>query len=175
MAGPANAVSRDGLHVAKRDRVVYVTLDRPAALNAIDDAMVDGLDRVLADVEADHAIRALVLDGRGEVFCVGMDLACLDRGFRDHGYFRRFLERLNTVLLRMEALPRGGGVVFENEIFGGAIPRQYVPAVEKGIRESAARGFLAGYPVVVPSGWCCSDPAPQPAGRCRSFGRDLYG
>jgi elongation factor G len=38
--------------------------------------------------------------------------------------------------------------VFENDIFGGAIPRQYVPAVEKGIRESAARGFLAGYPVV---------------------------
>ena len=39
-------------------------------------------------------------------------------------------------------------MVFENDIFGGAIPRQYVPAVEKGIHESAARGFLAGYPVV---------------------------
>jgi elongation factor G len=39
-------------------------------------------------------------------------------------------------------------VVFGNEIFGGGIPRQYVPAVEKGVRESAARGFLAGYPVV---------------------------
>src|SRR5580658_35380 len=50
--------------------------------------------------------------------------------------------------IRMEAMPRGGGVVFENDIFGGSIPRQYVPAVEKGIRESAARGFLAGYPVV---------------------------
>jgi elongation factor G len=50
--------------------------------------------------------------------------------------------------LRIEPLPRGSGVVFANEIFGGAIPRQYVPAVEKGIHESAARGFLAGYPVV---------------------------
>ena len=40
------------------------------------------------------------------------------------------------------------GFQFANEIFGGAIPRQYVPAVEKGIRESAVRGFLAGYPVV---------------------------
>ncbi|HEY0309486.1 MAG TPA: elongation factor G [Acidobacteriaceae bacterium] len=49
--------------------------------------------------------------------------------------------------LRIEAQPRGTGVVFENEIFGGAIPRQYVPAVEKGVRESAARGYLAGYPV----------------------------
>ncbi len=50
--------------------------------------------------------------------------------------------------LRIEPQPRGSGVTFGNEIFGGAIPRQYVPAVEKGVRESAARGFLAGYPVV---------------------------
>jgi elongation factor G len=50
--------------------------------------------------------------------------------------------------IRMEPLPRGSGIVFENDIFGGAIPRQFVPAVEKGIHESAARGFLAGYPVV---------------------------
>jgi elongation factor G len=50
--------------------------------------------------------------------------------------------------IRLEPLPRGSGIVFENDIFGGAIPRQYVPAVEKGIQESAARGYLAGYPVV---------------------------
>jgi len=50
--------------------------------------------------------------------------------------------------LRIEPQTRGSGVSFGNEIFGGAIPRQYVPAVEKGVRESAARGFLAGYPVV---------------------------
>jgi elongation factor G len=50
--------------------------------------------------------------------------------------------------LRIEPQPRGTGVVFGNEIFGGAIPRQYIPAVEKGVRESAARGYLAGYPVV---------------------------
>lgn len=50
--------------------------------------------------------------------------------------------------LRLEPMPRGAGFEFANEIFGGAIPRQYVPAVEKGVRESAARGYLAGYPVV---------------------------
>ena len=50
--------------------------------------------------------------------------------------------------MRMEPLPRGSGFEFANEIFGGAIPRQFVPAVEKGVRESAARGYLAGYPVV---------------------------
>jgi elongation factor G len=50
--------------------------------------------------------------------------------------------------IRLEPLPRGTGFEFGNEIFGGSIPRQYVPAVEKGIVETALRGFLAGYPVV---------------------------
>ncbi|HXE30548.1 MAG TPA: elongation factor G, partial [Terriglobales bacterium] len=50
--------------------------------------------------------------------------------------------------IRMEPLSRGGGFEFVNEIFGGAIPRNFIPAVEKGIQESAHRGFLAGYPVV---------------------------
>ncbi|HEX8811070.1 MAG TPA: elongation factor G [Terracidiphilus sp.] len=50
--------------------------------------------------------------------------------------------------VRLEPLPRGSGFQFASEIFGGSIPRQYVPAVEKGIVESATRGYLAGYPVV---------------------------
>jgi elongation factor G len=50
--------------------------------------------------------------------------------------------------IRMEPLPRGARFEFSNEIFGGAIPRQYIPAVEKGIVEAAANGYLAGYPVV---------------------------
>lgn len=50
--------------------------------------------------------------------------------------------------IRMEPLPRGAKFEFANDIFGGSIPRQYIPAVEKGIVEAAANGFLAGYPVV---------------------------
>ena len=50
--------------------------------------------------------------------------------------------------IRMEPLPRGGDFEFLNDIFGGSIPRQFVPAIEKGIQESRLRGFLAGYPVV---------------------------
>jgi elongation factor G len=50
--------------------------------------------------------------------------------------------------IRMEPLPRGGDFEFVNEIFGGAIPKNYIPAVEKGIVEAAQGGFLAGYPVV---------------------------
>jgi elongation factor G len=49
--------------------------------------------------------------------------------------------------IRMEPLPHGG-FEFVDEIVGGSIPRNFIPAVEKGIVESAARGYLAGYPVV---------------------------
>ena len=50
--------------------------------------------------------------------------------------------------IEMEGLPRGGGYIYEDGIVGGVIPRQYIPAIDKGIQETAARGFLAGYPVV---------------------------
>ncbi len=50
--------------------------------------------------------------------------------------------------IKMEPLVRGSGFEFVNDIFGGAIPRNFIPAVEKGIIEAAAKGFLAGYPVV---------------------------
>ncbi len=52
--------------------------------------------------------------------------------------------------IKMEPLPRNAEVEFEfvNDIFGGAIPRNFIPGVEKGIKDAAARGYLAGYPVV---------------------------
>ncbi|MEE8449080.1 MAG: elongation factor G [Thermodesulfobacteriota bacterium] len=52
------------------------------------------------------------------------------------------------VWLELSPQSRGGGFEFENNIVGGAIPRQYIPAVEKGIVEAMADGVFAGYPVV---------------------------
>ncbi len=49
--------------------------------------------------------------------------------------------------LRVEPLPRGQGIEFVDEIFGGAIPSRYIPSVEKGVREALEKGFLAGYPL----------------------------
>jgi len=48
----------------------------------------------------------------------------------------------------LEPLPRGSGIEFEDEIRGGDIPREFIPAIEAGIREAAESGVLAGYPVV---------------------------
>jgi elongation factor G len=48
----------------------------------------------------------------------------------------------------LEPLPRGSGIEFEDEITGGAIPREFIPPIEAGIREAAESGVLAGYPVV---------------------------
>jgi elongation factor G len=50
--------------------------------------------------------------------------------------------------IRVEPLPRGTDFEFVDDIFGGSIPRQFVPAVEKGIQDARVRGYLAGYPMV---------------------------
>jgi len=50
--------------------------------------------------------------------------------------------------IKMEPIERGKGIEFVDDVFGGAIPKNWIPSVEKGIRDSAARGYLAGFPVV---------------------------
>ncbi len=50
--------------------------------------------------------------------------------------------------IEMSPMPRGEGYLFEDKIVGGVVPRQYIPAVDKGIQEASVDGFLAGYPVV---------------------------
>jgi len=52
------------------------------------------------------------------------------------------------VWLTIEPLPPGGGFKFENEIVGGVVPREYIPAVDKGVQEALTNGIQAGYPVV---------------------------
>jgi elongation factor G len=56
--------------------------------------------------------------------------------------------QFGEVFLRVEPLPRGAGFEFVNEVVGGAIPTQYIPAVEKGVRQVLLDGAIAGFPVV---------------------------
>jgi elongation factor G len=57
-----------------------------------------------------------------------------------HGQF-------GDVWLEVEPLPRGGGFEFVDRVVGGSVPKNFIPAVEKGVREALGEGFLAGYPV----------------------------
>src|SRR6185503_13583878 len=52
------------------------------------------------------------------------------------------------VKLRFEPLPPASGFVFENAVVGGAVPKEYVPGVEKGLKASTETGVLAGFPVI---------------------------
>lgn len=56
--------------------------------------------------------------------------------------------QFGVALVRFEPLSPGSGYEFADEVKGGSIPRQYIPAVDRGIREALERGILAGYPVV---------------------------
>ena len=56
--------------------------------------------------------------------------------------------QFGEVELRVEPLPRGAGFEFASAVVGGAIPSQYIPAVEKGVRQALAEGAVAGYPIV---------------------------
>jgi elongation factor G len=53
-----------------------------------------------------------------------------------------------VVELAVEPLPPGSGLVFENKVVGGAVPREFIPAVEAGVRDGMARGVLAEHPIV---------------------------
>ncbi len=55
--------------------------------------------------------------------------------------------QFGEVYLRVEPLEQGSGFVFEQELFGESIPRQYLPAIEKGVRDVIAAGAVAGYPM----------------------------
>ncbi len=69
---------------------------------------------------------------------------------RVQGRFRRQTGgrgQFGDVWVRVEPMPRGEGFEFANEVKGGAVPRNFVPAVEKGVREAMGKGVLAGYPM----------------------------
>ncbi|PZC47813.1 MAG: elongation factor G [Chloroflexi bacterium] len=52
------------------------------------------------------------------------------------------------VMITLEPLPSGSGFVFDNKVTGGTVPKEYIPAVEKGVSKSLPEGVLAGYPIV---------------------------
>ena len=113
------------------------------------ETIISGLGEIQLDVAAERMARK---------FGVNVDLSTPKVPFREtitvsanaeykhkkqtggHGQY-------GHVLLKLEPLPRGSGVQFEEHIVGGSIPKNYIPAVEKGVNEAVQEGVLGGYPV----------------------------
>lgn len=103
---------------SSEDGVARLVLDRPEALNALDSDMLRASLRALDAIAADAALRVVIIESTGPVFCAGFDLAELDRGdaashrtaFR---LFNRFARRLQTlpqpVIVRVQGLATAGG------------------------------------------------------------------
>jgi elongation factor G len=142
------------------------------------DKLSNALTRVVEEdptihVERDHETAETLLSGMGEAH-IDITIERMQRKFgvevekhdvhvpyretirkpaRANGRFKRQgggHGQFGDVTLEIEPLPVGGAdeFLFENKIVGGVVPREYVPGVEKGVRESLKRGFLAGYPML---------------------------
>ena len=94
----------------QRDGIVTLTLNRPESLNAMNEAMMGELERVLIQIEADPAVRAVVLTGAGRAFSSGGDQkrggAEVPPSFFEGDPGGALIERLNRCILRMQRLPK---------------------------------------------------------------------
>lgn len=135
----------------------------------------DALHKIQAEdpsvnIEHDHAqnqtvIYALgelhlrvVLEGLKERFNVDIETSPPRIAYREtilvaaEGHYRHKKQtggagQFGEVFLRVKPMRRGAGFSFNNEVVGGAIPRQFIPAVEKGVRQAMTQGVIAGYPI----------------------------
>jgi elongation factor G len=111
--------------------------------------IISGMGELHLEIITDRLMREFKVDAR-----VGKPMVAyretVTREVQAEGKFIRQTGgrgQYGHVVLDMKPLPAGGGVVFENKIIGGVVPREYIPAVEKGVKEAAATGVL-GYPMV---------------------------
>jgi enoyl-CoA hydratase/carnithine racemase len=93
------------LRYIEQDRVGIVTFCTPHNLNALSEKRLEELEAVLGTAETSAGLGALVITGEGKAFCVGLDLALLERAFSDIPYFESIVRRMAALIARLEALP----------------------------------------------------------------------
>jgi 2-(1,2-epoxy-1,2-dihydrophenyl)acetyl-CoA isomerase len=104
---PMTGLKAESLLVDRTDAVVTLTLNRPDAMNALDIELKEALRDTLASIEADRSVRAVVLAGAGNAFCVGQDLReharDLDKGATELDTVR---QHYNPIAQRLASLPK---------------------------------------------------------------------
>jgi elongation factor G len=131
--------------LAEEDPTIHVTRDAEAK-----QTVISGLGESHIEIVADRLKRKFNVDVQLGAPRVPYR-ETVRRASRAQGRYKKQTGgrgQFGDATIEMSPLPRGEGFVFEEKIFGGAIPRQFIPAVEKGIRESLHAGIVAGYPVV---------------------------
>jgi enoyl-CoA hydratase len=128
--GPVLIEDRDG-------GVRVITLDRPPA-NAIDDTLLAALDDALADAEADAAVRALVVTGRGPFFCAGFDLRARQRDDAESG---GVVDLYRSAHRRLLAMPKPTVALVNGHAVAGGLVIALACDVRIGVDEAATIGL----------------------------------
>jgi elongation factor G len=112
--------------------------------------LIHGMGELHLEIIVDRLLREFRVEAN-----VGKPQVAYRETIRKHGEAQgKFVRQTGgrgqygDVYIEVEPNEPGGGFLFENKIVGGAVPREYVPAVEKGIKEAMETGVLAGYPMV---------------------------
>ena len=111
--------------------------------------IISGMGELHLEIIVDRLMRELKVDARVGKPQVSYRETITEEARAEGKFVRQTGGRgqYGHAMLTVKPLPAGAGVVFENKIVGGAIPKEFIPAVEKGVREAAATGIL-GYPMV---------------------------
>jgi elongation factor G len=112
--------------------------------------LIHGMGELHLEIIVDRLLREFKVEAN-----VGKPQVAYRETIRKHGEAQgKFVRQTGgrgqygDVYIEVDPNEPGGGFVFENKIIGGSVPREYVPAVEKGIKEAMETGVLAGYPMV---------------------------
>ncbi len=89
-----------------RNHAFWITLNRPATLNALSPEVIAGIGRGLDKAQDDASVHAVVIAGEGRAFCAGADLTFIESAGPDGNAFRQFLQSLMEVLTRLERFPK---------------------------------------------------------------------
>jgi len=149
-------MTTDVLKRATQGHIATLTLDRPAALNALSDALLAALSAELAALAEDRTVRVVVLRGAGKAFCAGHDLREMQAGRQaeDGGraYFADLFARCSTVMQALRALPQP--VIAEVHGIATAAGCQLVASCDMAVAAEGTRFGVNGVNI----GLFCSTP-----------------
>ena len=143
---PRDALNRGRLAGAMK---ALMNKDPTISMREVDDGVViGGVSELHLEIIVDRLKRTFHVEaslGRPEVGYIEVISRSAEANIK---FTDPHASRYAHVMIRIEPLDRGKGYRFENAIVGGAVPEQYVGAVDRGIRAALERGVVAGYPIV---------------------------